>query len=113
LRRRVVVTGLGTVAPTGLTVPEVWESALNGRSGLGPITRFDASTLTTRIAGEVKDFDASAAMEPKEIRRADPFLQFANVACLEAMEDSGLDMTAEDPYRVGVVVASGIGGRCG
>jgi len=110
LRRRVVVTGLGTVAPTGLTVPEVWESALNGRSGLGPITRFDASTLTTRIAGEVKDFDASAAMEPKEIRRADPFLQFANVACLEAMEDSGLDMTAEDPYRVGVVVASGIGG---
>ena len=110
MRRRVVVTGLGAVAPTGLTVPDVWESALNGRSGLGPITRFDASTLTTRIAGEVKDFDASAAMEPKEIRRADPFLQFANVACLEAMKDSGLDMTAEDPYRVGVVVASGIGG---
>jgi len=106
----VVVTGLGTVAPTGLTVPEVWESALNGRSGLGPITRFDASDLTTRIAGEVKDFDPSAAMDQKEIRRSDLFLQFANVACLEAMEDSGLDMAAEDPYRVGVVVASGIGG---
>ncbi len=110
LRRRVVVTGLGTVAPTGLTVPEVWESALNGRSGIGPITHFDASELTTRIAGEVKDLDPSAVMDQKEIRRSDSFLQFVNVACLEALQDSGLDMTAEDPYRVGVVVASGIGG---
>jgi 3-oxoacyl-[acyl-carrier-protein] synthase II len=110
LRRRVVVTGFGTVAPTGLNVPAVWESALNGESGLGPITRFDASDLTTRIAGEVTDFDPTVAMDQKEIRRSDLFLQFANVACLEAMQDSGLDMTAEDPYRVGVVVASGIGG---
>ena len=110
MRRSVVVTGLGAVAPTGNTVPEVWESALQGRSGIGPISRFDASDLTTRIAAEVKDFDPTVAMDQKEIRRSDLFLQFANVACLEALEDSGLDMASEDPYRVGVVVASGIGG---
>ncbi|MFC1499764.1 beta-ketoacyl-ACP synthase II [Candidatus Zixiibacteriota bacterium] len=110
MKRRVVITGLGTVAPTGLTVPEVWKSALQGRSGLGPISRFDSSDLPTRIAGEVKEFDPSLAMDQKEIRRSDLFLQFANVACNEALEDSGLDMAAEDPYRVGVVVASGIGG---
>ncbi len=110
MRHSVVVTGLGAVAPTGHTVPEVWESALQGRSGVGPISRFDASDLTTRIAAEVKDFDPTVAMDQKEIRRSDLFLQFANAACLEALEDSGLDMASEDPYRVGVVVASGIGG---
>lgn len=109
-RRRIVVTGLGAVAPTGLTMPEVWSAALEGKSGIGRITRFDPSDLSTQIAGEVKDFDATVAMNPKEIRRSDPFLQFANVACREAVTDSELDLGAEDPYRIGVVVASGIGG---
>lgn len=110
VRRRVVVTGLGAVAPTGLTMPEIWQAGLEGRNGIGPITRFDASILTTQIAGEVKDFDPTVAMDPKEIRRSDLFMQFANVACLEALNDSALNLEREDPYRIGVVVASGVGG---
>ena len=107
---RVVITGMGAVAPTGLTMAEVWHSALEGKNGIGLITRFDTSDFSTKIAGELSGFDPLIAMERKEVRRSDPFLQYANVACLEALKDSGLDLEAEDPYRIGVVVASGIGG---
>jgi len=110
VQRRIVITGLGTVAPTGLSMPEVWRNAVDGRNGIGPITRFDPSGLTTRIAGEVTDFDPTVAMDPKEVRRADLFLQFARVAGAEAVADSGINIEREDPFKVGVIVASGIGG---
>ncbi len=108
--RRIVITGLGAVAPTGLTMPGIWQAAVAGRNGIGPITRFDASDLTTRIAGEVTDFDPTVDMDPKEVRRSDLFLQFARVASAEAVADSGLSIEREDPFTVGVIVASGIGG---
>jgi len=110
VRRRVVITGLGAVAPTGLTMPEVWQAALAGKNGIESITRFDSSDYPTKIAGELKGFDPFLAMEAKEVRRSDLFLQYANVACREALEDSQLDLTGEDPYKIGVVIASGIGG---
>ncbi len=108
--RRIVVTGLGAVTPTGLSMPEIWQAAVEGRNGIGPITRFDASSLSTRIAGEVSDFDPTVAMDPREVRRSDLFMQFANAASAEAVADSGLDIEREDPFKVGVIIASGIGG---
>ena len=108
--RRVVVTGLGTLACTGIGTEEVWASALAGTSGVGPITRFDTEGYTTRIAGEVHGFDPAESMGSKEARRSDLFLHLANHACREALLDSALDLDAEDRHRVGAVVASGIGG---
>ena len=110
VRRRVVITGLGAVAPTGLTMPEVWQAALAGENGIGPITHFDSSDYSTKIAGELKGFDPLLAMSAKEVRRSDPFLQYANNACKEALEDSRLDLMKEDPFKIGVIIASGIGG---
>jgi 3-oxoacyl-[acyl-carrier-protein] synthase II len=110
VQRRVVITGLGTLACTGISTAEVWANALAGKSGIGPITRFDPSDYTTRIAGQVPEFDPSIAMEQKEVRRSDRFLHLANAACTEALDDSGLDLESEDMRRIGTVVASGIGG---
>lgn len=110
VRRRVVITGMGAVAPTGLTMPEVWQAAISGENGIGPITHFDSSDYPTKIAGELKGFDPLLAMDAKEVRRSDPFLQYANSACKEALEDSRLDLKRENPFEIGVIIASGIGG---
>ncbi len=100
-RRRVVVTGLGLVSPVGIGVEESWAALVAGKSGIGPITLFDASTFPTRIAGEVKGFDPTKFMDRKEARRNDRFIQFALAAAEMAMKDSGLDMAKEDPERIG------------
>jgi len=109
-RRRVVVTGLGLVCPVGIGVEESWKALVEGKSGIGPITLFDASTYPTRIAGEVKGFEPEKFMEKKEARRNDRFIQFALAAGDMAVKDAGLDMAKEDPERVGAIVGAGIGG---
>ena len=109
-RRRVVVTGLGLVSPVGNGVEESWSALVAGKSGIGPITLFDASTFPTRIAGEVKGFDPEKYMERKEVRRNDRFIHFAVAAGEMAFQDSGLDMAQEDPERVGAIIGSGLGG---
>jgi 3-oxoacyl-[acyl-carrier-protein] synthase II len=119
--RRVVVTGLGMVSPLGTGVETTWSNMLAGKSGAGPITRFDASDLPTRIAFEVKEGDGSNDtlkrddwIDPKDQRRYDDFIQFALVAAKQAMKDSGLELKTEDErYRAGVLVGSGIGGLTG
>lgn len=108
--KRVVITGLGAVAPVGLNVEDVWQSVVGGQTGIGPITRFDASTMRTQIGAEVKDFDPKNYMDRKEARRTDPFIQFAIVATQQAVADADLAMEAEDPVRVGVIVGTGLGG---
>ncbi|TRZ90314.1 MAG: beta-ketoacyl-[acyl-carrier-protein] synthase II [Rhodocyclaceae bacterium] len=109
-RRRVVVTGLGLVSPVGNSVPEAWDNLLAGKSGVGPITRFDASALSARIAGEVKDFDVGAYLSAKEARRMDTFIHFGMAAGIQAFRDSGLQVSAENADRIGVNIGSGIGG---
>ena len=109
-RRRVVVTGMGVVAPNGNDVGAFWDALVNGRSGIGPIALFDAAEHKVKIAGQVKDFDLSSILEPKEARRTDRFVQFALYASMQATQDAGLDPAREDPERVGVIVGSGIGG---
>ena len=110
MKRRVVVTGMGAVSPLGLSVGDLWEALLAGRSGVGPITRFDAARLTTRIAAELKGFKPENYMDPKEIRRNDPFVHYALAAASMAMEDAAADIAKLDTTRLGVVVGSGIGG---
>ena len=109
-RRRVVITGLGTVSPVGNSIKEAWEAALQGKSGVAPITLFDASELPTRFAAEVKDFDPDVLFGRREARRMDRFTQFAFAAAQEAMADSGLVVTPEQSPRVGVVMGSAVGG---
>jgi 3-oxoacyl-[acyl-carrier-protein] synthase II len=109
-RRRIVVTGLGIVSPVGIGVDEAWRTILAGRSGIGPITRFDASAFTTRIAGEVKQFDVSKWLSAKEARRYDTFIHYGLVASMEAVGDAKVDAIAIDKERVGVCIGSGIGG---
>ncbi|HIC67995.1 MAG TPA: beta-ketoacyl-[acyl-carrier-protein] synthase II, partial [Candidatus Latescibacteria bacterium] len=109
-RRRVVVTGMGVVAPNGNDVGAFWDALVNGRSGIGPIGLFDAAEHKVKIAGQVKDFDLSSILEPKEARRTDRFVQFALYASMQAAQDAGLDPAREDPERVGVIFGSGIGG---
>ncbi|GEJ56170.1 beta-ketoacyl-ACP synthase II [Anaeromyxobacter diazotrophicus] len=109
-RRRVVVTGLGIVSPVGIGVEESWRGIVAGKSGIGPITQFDASTFPTRIAGEVKGFEAEKWMEKKEARRNDRFIQFTMAAAEMALKDSGLDLAKENLERVGAVIGAGLGG---
>lgn len=110
-RRRVVVTGLGVLSPVGKDVPTTWRALLAGCSGSGPISRFDASAFPVRFAAEVKGFDPLEYMDRKEARRADPYVQYAMAAAVEAMTDAGFgDGTGFDPERCAVVVGSGIGG---
>jgi len=109
-RRRVVVTGLGIIAPVGIGIDAAWSAILAGQSGIGPITRFDASTFPSRIAGEVKDFDVTKFLSAKEARRYDTFIHFGLVATMEAVKDAGLDDYNGDKERVGVCIGSGIGG---
>jgi 3-oxoacyl-[acyl-carrier-protein] synthase II len=110
LSRRVVVTGIGLVSALGIGTEATWESLLAGRSGIGPITRFDASGFPTRFAAEVKAFDPLRFIEKKEVKKMDIFIQFAIAASQFAMDDSGLKVTPEIAPRVGVFIASGIGG---
>jgi len=109
-RRRVVVTGIGMITPLGSSVQRSWDGILAGRSGIGPITRFDPTGLETTIAGEVKDFDPLDHMDRKEVRRSDRFAQFAVAVAAEALADAHLEVTPELAPRVGVAFGSGIGG---
>ena len=109
-RRRVVVTGLGIISPVGNDIAAAWDSILNARSGIARVTRFDASALPARIAGEVKDFDVTRHLSGKEARRYDTFIHYGIVATMEAIRDAGLEGYAGDKERVGVCIGSGIGG---
>lgn len=108
--KRVVVTGLGAVTPIGNTIPEFWNSIINGVSGAGPITYFDASNFKTKFACEVKNFDPSAYLDRKEARKLDLYAQYAIATAKEAIENSGLDLETVDKNEVGVIFAAGIGG---
>src|SRR5438874_437897 len=108
--RRVVVTGLGAVTPLGLDVATTWDGLVHGRSGIGRITRFDPSPYETQIAGEIKGFDPAKYMDRKEIRRTDRFTQYAVAAAAQALEDASLKGGGPDRDRIGVAIATGVGG---
>lgn len=108
---RVVITGVGAVTPVGIGIRDFWEALKNGRSGISKVTRFDPSNFKTQIVGEIKDFDPSAKLDPKESKRYDLFTLYALYTAVEALEDSGLDIENLDENRVGVIYASGIGGE--
>jgi 3-oxoacyl-[acyl-carrier-protein] synthase II len=110
MEERIVITGMGAISPLGNTVEESWRNAINGVSGVGPITLFDASEYNVRIACEAKNFDPEAYMPSKDARRMDRFEQFATAAAQEAMAQSGLEITAENAERVGTVISTAIGG---
>ncbi len=109
MRTRIVVTGLGTICPLGTDVPQTWDALMNGRSGCGPITLFDAASFETRIAAEVKGFDPAQYFEHREARRMDRYTQFATIASLQAVKQANLDCEKEGT-DVGVLIGSGIGG---
>ncbi|MCM1156382.1 MAG: beta-ketoacyl-ACP synthase II [Roseburia sp.] len=109
MSRRVVVTGMGAITPIGLGVDEFWNGVKEGRTGFGEITKFDASEYKCKLAAEVKGFEGKNYMDFKAAKRMELFCQYAVAATKEAMEDAGLDMSKEDPFRVGVSVGSGIG----
>ena len=108
--RRVVITGMGALTPVGNDVDTMWTNLVAGKSGIAPITRFDASAFETRFAGEVKDFDPAKHLGHKEVRRLDRYTQFALIATSQALEDSGLKITPENTLRVAVIIGSGVGG---
>src|SRR5215470_577578 len=108
--RRVVVTGLGTLSPVGNNAEELWSALVQGRSGLGPITKFDTAGYPTRIAGEVRNFDPLNFVDKKEARRLDPYLQYAVASSVLAVQDAALDTGKVDGTRFGVLIGSGIGG---
>jgi 3-oxoacyl-[acyl-carrier-protein] synthase II len=111
MKRRVVVTGMGAITPVGNDVATTWRALLEGKSGAGPITHFDASNFPVRFACEVKNFDPLTYMDRKEAKRADQFTQYAVGAATQAMKDAGLaEQNGMDPDRIGVIVGSGIGG---
>jgi len=109
-RRRVVVTGLGIISPVGNTVAQAWEAVTAGRSGIGPISRFDTATFPTKIAGEVRNFDPASYLPAKEVRRFDTFIHYGLAAGIDALRDSGLDLDKVEREQVGVCIGSGIGG---
>ncbi|MDQ3206081.1 MAG: beta-ketoacyl-ACP synthase II [Pseudomonadota bacterium] len=111
--RRVVVTGLGIVSPLGNDLASSWEGIVNGRSGIGPITHFDASGFTTRIAGEVRDFDVTRWVSAKDARKMDPFIHYGVAASMMALEDSGITVDDGNAERIGAILGSGIGGILG
>jgi 3-oxoacyl-[acyl-carrier-protein] synthase II len=109
-RRRVVVTGLGIISPVGITVAEAWSSILAAKSGIGRITRFDPSPYPSQIAGEVKGFDVTKYLAPKEARRFDIFIHYGLASAIESIRDAGLDFEKLDRERIGACIGSGIGG---
>ncbi len=110
MQRRVVVTGVGLVSPLGVGTEETWKALLAGRSGIGPITKFDASEYSSRIAGEVRNFDAGQFVAKKDLKKMDLFIQYALAATQFALDDAALKIIPEDADRVGVYIGSGIGG---
>lgn len=109
-RRRVVVTGLGMLSPLGNTVESSWQAALAGKSGIAPIEHMDVSAFSTRFGGSIRDFDIEPYMSAKEARKLDLFIQYGIAACIQALNDSGLDITDDNRDRIGVSMGSGIGG---
>jgi 3-oxoacyl-[acyl-carrier-protein] synthase II len=112
-KRRVVITGLGILSPLGNDLASSWEGAINGRSGIGPITHFDASAFATHIAGEVKGFDPSPWIAPKDIKKMDPFVHYGVAASMMAIADAGLEIDDAHRERIGVAIGAGIGGLKG
>jgi 3-oxoacyl-[acyl-carrier-protein] synthase II len=110
LRRRVVVTGMGLVIPIGIGVKTAWKNVCEGKSGIGPLTRFDTNGFETKIAGEIKNFNPELTIDKKEIKKMDLFIQYSLAATKEALEDSQLAITAETSERIGVIVGTGLGG---
>ena len=109
MKTRVVVTGMGAITPIGNDVESFWNGLKEKKVGIGPITQFDTTEYKAKLAAEVKDFDPKNYMDPKAAKRMERFSQFAVAASKEALENSGIDMEQEDPYRVGVCLGSGIG----
>jgi 3-oxoacyl-[acyl-carrier-protein] synthase II len=110
MQRRVVVTGTGAVTPVGLTSGETWQNIKDGKSGTGILQQIDKAGFYSKVAAEVKGFDALKYLDKKNARKTDPFLQFAIASSIMAVEEAGLDMSKEDPFRCGVLIGSGIGG---
>ena len=110
MKRRVVITGLGIVSPVGNDIASAWDNIVNGRSGIDRITRFDPTDFNCHIAGEVKGFDASQFIPAKEVRQMDTFIHYGIAAGVQALQDSGLEITDANAERIGVIVGSGIGG---
>lgn len=108
--RRVVVTGIGMITPVGNNTSDSWNAVKNGECGIGPITHYDTTGRKVTLAGEVKDYDPGATIDPKELRKMDRFVQFAMTAASEAVESSGIDFASENTERAGVIISSGIGG---
>lgn len=109
-KRRVVVTGLGILSPVGNDVDTAWDNIRSGRSGIGPITHFDASSFPTRIAGEVRDFDPTSVVPAKDVKKMDPFIYYGIAASIQAMQDSGLVVDDSNAERIGCAIGAGIGG---
>jgi 3-oxoacyl-[acyl-carrier-protein] synthase II len=109
-KRRVVITGMGILSPVGNDIATAWKNIVEGHSGIGPITHFDATNYSTRIAGEVRDFDPSQWIAPKDVKKMDPFIHYGVAASLDALKDSGIVVTPENAERIGVSVGAGIGG---
>lgn len=109
-RRRVVITGLGIVSPVGNSIPEAWDSIVNGRSGITEVTRFDTTDFPVKIAGEVKGFNVGDYLSPKEARRMDTFIHYGLAAGIQAVKDAGIEVPGENAERFGVNIGSGIGG---
>jgi 3-oxoacyl-[acyl-carrier-protein] synthase II len=109
-KRRVVVTGLGVISPLGNTYESTWQGILAGKSGIGPIDQFDVSAYTTRFGGAVRDLDIAQYMPPKDARKMDVFIQYGVAAGIQAMVDSGLEVTEANAHRIGAAIGSGIGG---
>lgn len=109
-KRRVVVTGLGLLTPVGNNVEDSWKNIVAGKSGIAPITAFDASDFPVRISASVKDFDATQYITPKDMKKMDTFIHFGVAAGIQALEDSGIEVTEENAERIGVAIGSGIGG---
>ena len=109
-KRRVVVTGLGILSPVGNDVDTAWDNIRSGRSGIGPITHFDASSFPTRIAGEVRDFDPTSVVPAKDVKKMDPFIYYGIAASIQAIADSGIVVDDSNAERIGCAIGAGIGG---
>lgn len=112
-KRRIAITGMGIISPVGNTVESAWDSIINGRSGIRPVTQFDASSFTTRIAGQIGEFDPTRWLSPKDAKKMDPFIHFGLAAAFDAMDDAGLEINDGNAERAGAIIGSGIGGIAG